>query len=454
MKANRLFLPLLVAMLLISGCEKAQVAEPEAPVPTAVPTAAGTPEATAEPAKNQFSEPYSIDDSYSMPKISYTGNSESYRAARYETIANYGLAKWFDNPKVKDFRAKGGQVMYGWVLFTGEPKQDLGWQTVEVDGQQMYCRSFTATLDGETWNVEKSYAMLPYSYLGQYDKILPSTKLPEGCTNFQLANLSSAQLYVRQLDEVYTIEDEPSLHKLEAALSYQQDYRSGYSYLLGMNNEALNPLYLYFKDGSSRLVYTRGDGSCGADIWDSSMFNSGESLFEMFNVPLPSPGYIHNEDGSTTVQVDTYYIKRTATEETRVDTQLESIYDSDNKLLAKIGPESADYYYFCEDGLLDHSDYYFDGEIQGTTSYVYNEARQLIRWTYIPVDGITYYYEFAYDEMRRMTSSLSYYGSGAPRENTYFWYDEAGEQYQYHYENGEIIGDIPPSDNPVRRESA
>jgi hypothetical protein len=288
--------------------------------------------------------------------------------------------------------------------------------------------------------------MLPYEELSCYEPLLPNTELPEGCSDYKLANLTSASLYVQQLDETFTISDDAGLRQLETSLSKQQGLLNGFAYD-PKEAETYNPMYLYFADGSQRLVYTMGDGRCGTSAWDGFFFNGAQSLFEIFGVPLLSPGYIHNQDGTTTVQVEFHsdngdggYIQ-------------ESVYSADNLLLSNKTAHNITIYSYTDDNLVQRGDTYTDGKLTYSTIYEYNNLRQLVRQTESPVNGIEYYYEYSYDEFGRRTSAVSYYGDTV-RDNMYYWYDNEGKQHQYYYENGALIGDPAPNDNPVRRESS
>jgi hypothetical protein len=443
MKNKIKFLFVLLAAVLLVSCAKEQ--EPIAPTIGVSDTA----EPRSEKTELSISEETAIDDSYTMPIVYNDGDTEKYKEELHRNIVESNLSRFLDNAQVIKTRVKvwNGEYMYGWMLCSGEPRQDIGWPTVEVDGQELYCRSITAHLyDSETWQVDKSFSMLPYEELRCYEPLLPSSELPEGCSDYKLANLTSASLYVQQLGETFTITDDAGLRQLETSLSKQQGLLSGFAYG-PEDTETFNPLYLYFADGSQRLVYTPGDGRCGSSAWDGFFFNGAQSLFEIFGVPLPSPGYIHNQDGTTTVQVELH------SDNGDGDFIQESVYSADNLLLSKKAAHDITTYSYTDDNLVQRGDTYTDGKLTYSTIYEYNDLRQLVRQTEAPVNGVEYYYEYSYDEFGRRVSAVSYYGD-AVRDNMYYWYDDEGKQHQYYYENGALIGEPAPNDNPMRREIA
>ena len=121
----------------------------------------------------------------------------------------------------------------------------------------------------------------------------------------KLEGLTAAELYVKQLDQSFIVTDSETLRELESALSVEEEFPF-FASVRGEWNivsdiESANPLYLYFADGSARVVYTMGDGSSGTTIWYGFGFNSSKSIFDMFGVPLEASGYTYNADGTTTV---------------------------------------------------------------------------------------------------------------------------------------------------------
>lgn len=464
MKHRKTIAPLLAALLLMSGCGKAEDSPIETTAPETTAPAVTEPAAPAPtPAANPFGEPEAVDDSYRFTyEYDVSCKCESiYTHFWQEELPAY-LDRWVENGQILNRSLCGitsseYAIIYGWILFSGEPKQELGWQTVEQEGQALYCRGiWVRHEDGGSWAAGKSWAMLPVDDLRLYEEYLPDeTALPEGCANYQLSGLCSAQLYVRQLDQIFTLDDRETLERLERALSHQQDGVTGDVLPLGQS-AFLNPLYLYFTDGSTRLVQTMGDGACGNNAWGPGVFNSAQSLFEFFGVPLESPGYTHNSDGSTTVSVAGVY-----EEASTAIRPVECVYSADDVLLSTRSlsgsEEGQEKFLYCEDGLLDRIELYVNGELWNSTQYEYNEARQLIRRSIRTSNGGGYYDEFTYDGQGRLTAILGYYADGSAKaqsSNSYYWYSEDGEQHRYSYgDDGQLTGDVPPGDGPIRREN-
>lgn len=275
-----------------------------------------------------------------------------------------------------------------------------------------------------------------------------------------LTGLTAAELYVKQLDQSFIITESERLRELEAALSLQLGYPF---YLSGEYNvvddiESANPLYLYFEDGSSRLIHTMADGSCGTTIWDRFGFNSNKSIFDMFGVPLEAAGYTYNADGTTTVTTYTT-LNAPGPEAKEVQEERHTVYAPDGKVLSKSSP-----YAFYYGGAFLH-EYKYDeynkllsitvsseGVILETQVYEYNEFDKISKHTSYDTDGNwTVRYEYSYDEQGRIVAEMDYYAIGTQGVGTFFWYDENGEQHSYTYEHdGSIYGEAPP-DGPIRK---
>lgn len=276
----------------------------------------------------------------------------------------------------------------------------------------------------------------------------------------KLRGLTAAELYVKQLERSFIITDSKALRELEAALSIQQEYplyvSGGYNVVNDI--ESANPLYLYFEDGSSRLIHTMGDGSCGTTIWDRFGFNSSKSIFDMFAVPLESAGYTYNEDGTTTVT--TYATRNQPGPEVKeVQEELNTVYAADGKVLSTSSPYA--FYYggaFLKEYVYDEYNKLLsitvssEGVILETQVYEYNEFDKISKRTSYDTDGNwTVRYEYSYDEQGRIVAEMDYYAIGTQGVGSYYWYDENGEQHSYTYEHdGSIYGEAPP-DGPIRK---
>lgn len=215
-----------------------------------------------------------------------------------EILLNEYASRWLDGAEILDTDIMAEysayrNYIYGWVLMSGSPKENLGWQKVEYEGKEAYCRWIDTRSEGESCQYEfkKPLAMLP----------LKKADIPPYGTENRLEGLESAELYVRQLDKSFKISDAESLRILEKGFtrkSYLDYYNANHLIL----SDFTNPLFLNFSDGRRMLVSTSGNGSCGADLWDGFCgFYSNVSPFELFGVPLEAEGYEHNPDGTTTV---------------------------------------------------------------------------------------------------------------------------------------------------------
>ena len=184
----------------------------------------------------------------------------------------------------------------GWIAFTGEPKTELDWAKVETAAGELYCRSVQIRYGEDGMPVPgASFDMLPYERLST-SRNLGTREEPDYIwLGTEIPALSSAQLYVQQLDKTFTISDAEHLDMLRSMLRYEE---YGDPYLHG---EGWNPLYLDFADGGHALAYTAADGADAVSIFGGWQgYGLGLSLFDLFGVPLESAGYSEH-DGLVTV---------------------------------------------------------------------------------------------------------------------------------------------------------
>ncbi|MGI5977252.1 MAG: hypothetical protein ACOX68_06120 [Candidatus Limivicinus sp.] len=447
-----------VAAGLLSGCGSGPDAEdlpPDENPLQAVEADTGAEAAGQESGVIELAEPDSIDDSYSF---SFRQGGTALGDYMSETILPEYASRWLDGAEVldSDIQAdytRDDMYIYGWVLLRGTPKTELGWRELEYEGEGAYCRWIDARAEdsGDTFQVKKSLAMLP----------VKKADIPKYGDEQRLSGLRAAQLYVRQLDRSFEISDPESLAKLEKGFT-RKSYIDCYNGNRLAFDEFSNPLFLDFEDGSRMLVNTMGNGSCGADLWDGFCgFYSNVSLFELFGVPLEAEGYVHNEDGTTTVHTILTELEYKAADPKIIRSTAELDFGPGGDLLRV-------YRNFTQIKPL-------------TKRYIYNDTGQIVKIevsgggsTEVDYDELSYddrgnmtritkfmsgkpfdSHEYIYDDRDRVTAVIYHNADGTeglPSGNLYFWYDEADVCHQYGYDpTGEIHGEAPPGEGPVRR---
>ncbi len=398
-------------------------------------------------------EPDAVDDSCSI----YLESDWFEKNSITDILLRDYASKWLDGAEIIDsdieLEVLDTPYIYGWILISGIPKQPLGWQSVEYDGREAYCRWLDIRAEGEKgeYRLAKTLAMLP---------VKKADIKPYGDEQ-RLSGLKSAELYVRQLDKSFKICDDESLRKLEKGFARKSylDYNNANRLVF---SDFLNPLFLTFDDGSTALVSTSGDGSCGADLWSGFCgFYSNISLFELFGVPLEAEGYEQNPDGSTTIRTtllefdytDNYKPHETAAETVfspdgdmlrarrsfKLISPVETvyIYNDEGQLIRSESrrtefPEkiSSREFTYDEKGRLESISSLFCGELQESQKYVYDERDRVTAVIYLNQDG----------------------SEGLPSGNLHFWYDEDDNCHRFRYGfTGEICGEAPPQEGPIRR---
>ena len=477
-----ILLLLAMALALLTGCGGAsgeQTAEmlEQSAAPASIQPAA--PE-TVQTAAHDWSEPNAVDDSFRFQfewrvSCDCDGGYEHFIREELPAYVN----RWVDGGEILDSEFMGIDcVTFGWVCFSGTPKQELGWKTTEFEGKPCFCRGFFLRCDENDgkaqYTVSKTIAMEPIKRLKGMEFVEETGELlilPK-----QLPTLSSAELYVAQLGQSFVLTDPDALRGLEKALSKPE-----FENLLVQEQPAMAwiqkqdgflPLYLHYADGSCSLAFAPGDGSDCCSVWDSDFSVFGPvSLFERFGVPLPSPGYTHNADGTTTIEE--------VVEGTDTSLQLANrhefryTFDADGRLVR------FEHFFHREDNDFDESttrtySYYPDGKLerveehgegaQGTSfdtlnTYSYNDLGQITRFTSNNMNNESQgmYYDYHYDEQNRLTAIIYHYRDGReglPSGNSYFWYDEHGLRHSYGVDqDGHLVGgpEDDEGDHPVRR---
>lgn len=210
------------------------------------------------------------------------------------------IAPYIDDFRLVDYQvhAWGLYATTGWIAFTGTPKQELDWMTVETTAGEVYCRSLCLLPGGEGGLYEPgpSFDMLPYEYLRQTRDLGENGEKDVIWLGTELKDLDSAELYVQQLNHSFLLRGE-GLDELKQMLAY--------GHLSGNGScRTWNPLYLNFQDGSHALVYTLSDGSDGVCLYGQwAGYGYGKTLFELFKVPMEAAGYSRH-DGLLTARME------------------------------------------------------------------------------------------------------------------------------------------------------
>ncbi len=476
-----LLLMLALALALLTGCgdaadESAEKEPSSSPETTQAPPA--LPAATEEGARG-WAEPNAVDDSFSF-RYEWQVTCDcagGYDHFLHEELPAY-VERWVDGGRILDSAFFCvSDTTFGWVCFSGTPKGELGWKTTEYQDEPCFCRGFTVRSSIENgerqYRVSKSIAMEPLKMLPRFEQtdegelyMLPKT-LPE---------LACAELYVPQLGQSYVLTDPQALRGLEQAFS-QPEFENevvqeppAMKSMEGM--DGFLPLYLHYADGSGSLALAAADGSDFCMVWQGDFSSYGPvSLFERFGVPLPSPGYIHNDDGTTTIEE--------VVESTDVSLGLairheqRYTFDAEGRLVRfehVFHREDEEFdasewreYHYRPDGKPDYIDIHWENERDGghdeRASYTYNELGQMTRYALNDQKDASrgMYYEYRYDELNRLAAIIYHYRDGReglPSGNSYFWYDEQGQRHNYYVDqDGNLTGgpDGDAEDHPIRR---
>ncbi len=457
---------LLSAMVLslFAGCGKPEEIQEETKTPAYQASEAS--EETKGPAPElDLYEENPVDDSYDFQWL-YPGKFPPTFLSIYfekDVLPGY-VSQWVENGEILELylgAGDGGQIKHqGWVLFTGTPKTDTGWNTVEYEGESAFCRSIQIqeTEEKDCYHVPQSGARLPVpglddtsygNYLNRNRKDMHDLWNPTDCT---VENIQSAELYVQELGQTFLLEEREKLDLLGRALSANWDEPNYPAPVCGQPNILL----LTMEDGWQFQIETAPDGSSGTDAWFYQYLKMAPSLYELFSVPLEAKGYQKNGDGTVSLvwirdsELGKYSYEITMDSDSRIlRDQVEGI-----SALDSVPNDSSTVYTYREDGLLQSRDRETEfGHEQHTYEYDDRGNRIRVNHTIDGIPGVSTIVE--YDEQNRMTAVISQApdGSVSLDANKYFWYDEAGFRHDYKYDAAEHrIGDVPPTpDTPMRR---
>ena len=342
-----------------------------------------------------------MDEDFSVPEFQATGSlldlvdsnlaisdlPEADQVA-ISTVYTEQISPFIENFHLVDYALDSRRD--GWIAFTGEPMAELDWAKVATAAGEVYCRSVQIRYDEDGMPMAgASFDMLPYERLS-YSRNIGTREDPDYIwLGTELPELSSAQLYVQQLDKTFSVSDAESLGKLRKMLRYEE---FGDPYL---HDVSWNPLYLNFADGSHALAYTAADGADAVSIFGGWQgYGLGLSIFDLFEVPLEAAGY-REHDGLVTVSAVNSFGNESITVE---------------KDFQKDGPQ-------LEKRWLENG---------GSRAWEYDEAGYLTKETNRDAEGLFNVTTYTYDgNGRLLQTDVSYVRNGG-WEKTCFEYDEQG----------------------------
>lgn len=461
-----------LALSLFAGCGKtegptAPEISAEMPAPTQPATEAPASTADTQPEKPQWDlwEKSSVEDRGTYP---HSWDQRLLYGNQYlqDEILMPHFSQWLDDLEIIDSACVSGQ---GWVLMRGSPKGALDWKTIDYEGQPAYCRSLSLWVDRKTKDcrVGSSQPAIPVDFLTEENLYGPEIE-ENGVLFFPgpgkiIPPLSKAELYVRQLNQCFSITDTPKLQKLRKALTHPNlDNRMDYGRMRMESSEGYNPLILTLENGRQFQVATMPDGSGLTNVWDGLDLMMNESIFSLFGVPLKAEGYTQDADGNTVV-TQTYlnqdYEPWGDWEETVIFT-----YSPDNNLMCmetenpkkRWDFETSRWEFtYDQQGRLKTETKFYDGQLDGSMEYEYNSNGSLSRRSFRDNSGKPgAYYTYEYDSQDRLLACIYHYPDGReglPSGNSYYWYDEAGNRHPYRLDtNGNLEAGFAP-ETPVRR---
>lgn len=463
-----------MVLSLFAGCGKPEEQTEKTESPASAPAVTEAPETTEPGAETllwNFHEEHPVDDSMTV-------------SCEEETVRGYSLfeesilpkyqERWAENAQVldKEIYCLNGEYFYGWVLFSGTPNPENGWNTFQWEGQPAFCRRFLGRLTEDTLHLEQTQAAAPLPGLPMLGSDM-SHSFGEGhpVLKRDLSGLCRAELYVRQLGRSFMITEPEKLALLSSGLLELSEYwnllRFG-GIPLEMNG---NPLILDLGEQGQRQIMTDTAGRASTTAWGARIPLMAQSLFELFGVPLEAEGYSRDDRGNTVVElVDEPFLE---TEEDRAR-EITVLISPDNRLLSQTstehihdgdyestGTEVQSFTYnamgkpemrrITSEGISSLMNY----QIEEVERYTYDEQGRRIRTDFEKNGAAEGYNLFEYDDQGRQIAVLWYLPDGtlgpASRQQ-YCWYDENGLQYDYRYDDRGNVEGTPP-DTPMRRNS-
>ena len=422
-------------------------------------------------------EKSNVDDSYTYEWEYGEGpESDPFRYFR-DIVAQQYVDTWMENGEILDLKMNAGSGMghtylEGWILFTGTPKQETGWNTVTYHEKPAYCRSFQilGTEEG-TFTAKKSHAAIPIPYLKedlfrkQYKDLDFIIAMNQSIT---LPELQEAQLYCQENGQVYQLTDFGSLSELSRALKPAKFYEPHIESGIPWDTQAtdINHLILTFQDGTRAQLLTAGDGSNLVSGWMiGEMLQIPESLYELFSVPLNASGYEIDEEGCTLARataLDYDYVgpdlKQIAWEQVLTFSPEGNLIQTDLRKSAdgEILSHRITEITYTPEGRISRVTINENGENQATRDYLWNENGTLQMETETFRGGPSLDTKYQYDEGNRIIAVIRYDEEGkefGPTSQSYYWYDEEGIRYYYQYgPDGSVVSGTAP-DTPIRKKN-
>ena len=231
--------------------------------------------------------------------LSMFSEKQSHLKLAVSTVYEQQIAPYIRDFELVDYSIEWGGGAMGWISFRGTPKKALDWRRIPTADGELFCRSVCVTMDEQGMPVAaESFDMLPYEKLGNTRNLGTEEKPDIVWVKNEQKELASATLFVKQTGKDYTISDPAGLKVL--SLMLRDDEVSSFDSADGR----WNPLYLSFTDGSRGLAFTAASGANAVWIhgeWQGYQY--GQTLFELFGVPLEARGYTRH-DGVLTYRME------------------------------------------------------------------------------------------------------------------------------------------------------
>ena len=329
-------------------------------------------------------------------------------------------------PYISDFKLidytliASSSVKDGWVQFSGAPKTKLDWECVSAGDTNIYCRSLNMSSDDTgTWTMGTAYDALPYKMMIDYQNIGTAENPDYVRVWYDMNELTSASLYVRQLGKSYSL---PADKLPTLSLMLRDDGTPG----AGLDCDSFNPLYLTFADGRTVSIYTADNGSNGytTGMGGYSSYGLGMSIFELFGVPLEAEGYSEH-DGIVTTHGENISLGMV--------TWAEYDYAPGGFALERRVNDGRDTrwsnYKYDEAGHLLRDTWHDpNGSVSNTITYTYDDSGKLLE-EYTVNDRFWTRSEYIYDGLGRLILIKAYddeHPEGNERAYTYYNYDSEG----------------------------
>lgn len=248
---------------------------------------------------HQYSE--RDNDSLVTDEIDLSLIPEGWEYLRVPVSAVYEqqIAPYIRDFELVDYSLEWSGATMGWISFKGTPKKALDWRRIPTKDGELFCRSVLVTRDEQGMPVVgESFDMLPIQKLGNSINLGTEENPDWIWTKNQRKPIASATLHVQQTGMDYTISDPEDIETL--TLMLRADEVSSFD----REDPRVNPLYLTFTDGSRGLAFTAASGANAVWIYgDWQGYQYGETIFELFGVPLEAKGYTRH-DGLLTSRLE------------------------------------------------------------------------------------------------------------------------------------------------------